>query len=663
MLEIKKTGVKNFTHYWITSNKTFKYEASDLTIISNDDITYLRSLSGRVVFEKNGFVLTNIRVYDVGGSAETFATTTALHQRLIDLGYPAYYVDGEIVLSDIISGDSGNDLTIGTDGGLFVNPTGVVGYRETLDINGDISLIEIGDIDNETNGTKILINPQTETVKIESGDALNFEIDNYLNILNGAGVQFNRDSFHTILDASTTLSGNRALKLPDSDGTLATEEFVEAIETDLQSQINIINSNKITFTFGEDFYDLDTESLFFDSSNWTPQNNGGTTPVFDNVSTFHKFSNLSLRFGDTTDGATTTFGKRLSISEPIDLSEQDTFSLWVYVDGDLVNDLKDASLFGSILFVAGDLNFVNAKGVNIFGTGGGSFNKGWNNITVNKNDFSINLSGSFDWTSAQSFQFRITKNTYSLGTLFHFDSIFFGGKNDYKTPVCITLDDSHKDSYKMAKIMNKYGIPTSIFVIPDFIDDHETYSIYLTLEQTKHLYNQGNHIGFHHQDFCAFSVNPTLINDTVNWLISNGFTRNNGHLYGSYPNGSYSQACIDYAKSIGVKSIRSLTGTIRDDAYNREATKGLIHYESIANGGIADNFRVNASKPVNLADFTSKLETSKNKRAGYLTYHHLFSEFTNEAEWELLAQGLKSQVDAGEIECLTYPEFIKKYES
>lgn len=433
----------------------------------------------------------------------------------------------------------------------------------------------------------------------------------------------------------------------------------------LQTQVDtLVELQAVTpITFGEDFYDIDTESVFFDASKWTPQNNGGTTPIFDNNSTFHKFGNLSLRFGDTTDGATTVFGKRLVLSQPIDLSNQDVFTFWVYVDGDLVNNLKSASLFGSILFVVGDSTFANSKGANIFGTGGGSFNKGWNNISVNKSDFIINLGGSFDWTSAQGFQIRITKDVDSIGTLFHFDSVFFGGKNDYKTPVCITLDDSNADSYQMAKIMNKYGIPTSLFVIPDFVDDHITYPNYLSLEQTKHLYNQGNHIGFHHQTFSAFSVDPTLIDGTVDWLLSNGFTRDDGHLYGSYPNGSYSQACIDYAKSIGVKSIRSLTGIERDDAYNREATKGLIHYESIANGGIADNFRVNSSKPINVSDFLSKLTTTKNKKGAYLTYHHLFSEFTNKAEWELLAIELKSQIDSGEIECMTYPEFINKYES
>lgn len=122
-----------------------------------------------------------------------------------------------------------NDLGYENNGG-----TELIGYRETLDINGDISLIEIGDIDNETNGTKILINPQSETVKIESGDALNFEIGSYLNILNSAGVQFNKGSFYTLLDVNDALSGDRALKLPDSDGTLATEQYVDAKKDTLQ---------------------------------------------------------------------------------------------------------------------------------------------------------------------------------------------------------------------------------------------------------------------------------------------------------------------------------------------------------------------------------------------------------------------------------------------
>lgn len=106
MLEIKKLGSKNFFHYWVTPNKTFEYSASDLTIISNDNITYLRSLSGRVIFEKKGFVLSDIRVYDIGGTAESFATTSALNQRLIDLGYPAYYNDGDVVEYSIINGNA-----------------------------------------------------------------------------------------------------------------------------------------------------------------------------------------------------------------------------------------------------------------------------------------------------------------------------------------------------------------------------------------------------------------------------------------------------------------------------------------------------------------------------------------------------------------------------
>jgi hypothetical protein len=85
MLEIIKEGIKNFTHRAPTYED---YGANDLTIIFDGNNVKLRSLSGRVVFDKDGYVLADVRVYDIGGAAETFATIEALRQRLIDLGYP-----------------------------------------------------------------------------------------------------------------------------------------------------------------------------------------------------------------------------------------------------------------------------------------------------------------------------------------------------------------------------------------------------------------------------------------------------------------------------------------------------------------------------------------------------------------------------------------------
>lgn len=86
MLEIKKLGSKNFFHYW----NDFTYSGSSYTIIYENCKVFLRSVSSRVIFEKAGYNITDIRVYDLGGSAESFSNFETLQARLISLGYPSY---------------------------------------------------------------------------------------------------------------------------------------------------------------------------------------------------------------------------------------------------------------------------------------------------------------------------------------------------------------------------------------------------------------------------------------------------------------------------------------------------------------------------------------------------------------------------------------------
>ncbi len=104
MLEIKKIGVKNFFHYWETTNKTFEYSASDLDLIYSNSKVFLRSISKAVIFKKEGFSVNEIKVYDVGGSAEVFSNYEELQERLIELGHPAY-----------TGFTSGGDVSLDTD--------------------------------------------------------------------------------------------------------------------------------------------------------------------------------------------------------------------------------------------------------------------------------------------------------------------------------------------------------------------------------------------------------------------------------------------------------------------------------------------------------------------------------------------------------------------
>ena len=108
MLEIYKKGNKNFQHV----EPSYKdYGANDITIIFDGDIVKLRSVSGRIIFDKDGYNYSDVRVYDVGGSAETFPNVTSLKQRLINLGYPFGGNDtSEIILTEVDWGNITGDI-------------------------------------------------------------------------------------------------------------------------------------------------------------------------------------------------------------------------------------------------------------------------------------------------------------------------------------------------------------------------------------------------------------------------------------------------------------------------------------------------------------------------------------------------------------------------
>lgn len=80
------------------------------------------------VVEYGGSILkeydvTDVSIYDIGGSEETFATANELMQRLEALGYIGFFYDGEVAPLSLISSDSFNAIELGSDDRLFVNQT------------------------------------------------------------------------------------------------------------------------------------------------------------------------------------------------------------------------------------------------------------------------------------------------------------------------------------------------------------------------------------------------------------------------------------------------------------------------------------------------------------------------------------------------------------
>ena len=428
------------------------------------------------------------------------------------------------------------------------------------------------------------------------------------------------------------------------------------------SEINYSIDNKIQFILGNNGYDYSSRKEMTDISRWTTHI-PGTDYIFEESTSFLKYATKSIKFGNTISGDTSLSSRSISLTNSIDLTNIETLSFWFYVEDSLVENLKYSSQWGAMLFSIGDLNFTTfQQGLNLFGASGGSFTKGWNNITVHKDSFVINLKGVVDFSNIQSFQMRWDKLVDSTNTPLYLDSIFIGGEiRNHKTPVCITLDDSNREQYEMVNIMNSYGVPCSLNVMPDYIDNPSLYTNSMSLNELDMLYKKGNHIGIHHQSVAAFSLNHQLVLDTSLWIKNNGFIRDDGYFYGSYPNGAYNQSLIDFLILNGFKGMRTDAGRDRNDLQNAEATAGIVTRNSILNGGLSNSLKVCGKNASTSSNAISYIEDAIKHKSAFVQIIHSFSEIGGRSEWILLAKYLKTKIDDGTIECLTFPQFCKKY--
>lgn len=103
MLQIRKKGGKNFWHYYNSK----EFSASDLRVDYFSETLRFKFTreNGAFVFLREGFLISEISIYDDtgAGTEETFVDPVVLLQRLISLGYNAYYEDGDVI-TDIDGG-------------------------------------------------------------------------------------------------------------------------------------------------------------------------------------------------------------------------------------------------------------------------------------------------------------------------------------------------------------------------------------------------------------------------------------------------------------------------------------------------------------------------------------------------------------------------------
>jgi len=126
-LTILKEGNKNFQHQDADYDD---YGANDITIIFDGNFVKLRSVSGRIIFDKDGYLFSDVTIIDnsTSGSPEVYPSIVQLKQRLINLGYP--FEGGATIVPDgvasIVAGanitvdatDPQNPVVTGENGGV-----------------------------------------------------------------------------------------------------------------------------------------------------------------------------------------------------------------------------------------------------------------------------------------------------------------------------------------------------------------------------------------------------------------------------------------------------------------------------------------------------------------------------------------------------------------
>lgn len=448
-----------------------------------------------------------------------------------------------------------------------------------------------------------------------------------------------------------------------SEKGMTPEQIADAVEkvsmiSSSASEIDGSVSRKHKFIMGDNLYDIYNKKNLFDINTFSITSIPNGMPIYENDYTITKYSKNSLKLGNLTHGVSTRLDMIKSLPIVYNLGDINFFTFWVYVPDELVSDGSYSSDFGEFrFFFAND----NSTGLGTkFISLNISLQVGWNNITLTKQQFSIPMgSGVFDWNTVSKIRIQFNTGVGNIGIPIYIDSLFCGGdESSLKTPIVMTLDDSFPDTYPMTKIMNSYGVPVSNFIIPSFIDDIDNY---LNIEDVKDLYDQGNHIGIHGTGLNNFAVNPQNIILARDWLIANGFTRNDGHLYGTYPNGTYSQSTIDLLQQNNFKGFRTVAQRPRDDSQSVQSSKGKSYHECIFNGGIAEPLKINGVRSATYELFITDIEEAILNKTAYIGYYHLFSEVSGYENWLKMAAYLKQKVDEGLIECLTFPEFVQKY--
>ena len=272
---------------------------------------------------------------------------------------------------------------------------------------------------------------------------------------------------------------------------------------------------------------------------------------------------------------------------------------------------------------------------------GGRFHKGWNVFSIPRSEWGV--TGSEAWTN--TFQrFRVRMNGTG-GTSVSFDSVYTKSWNRAKC--IITFDDSMTTAYTEGyTYMATKGLKGTMYNIRAAIDNTGG----MTLAQAQTMYDAGWDMSLHGAtNLTTFTYAEMMADIAYNkqFLLDNGFTRNNCHKHYAYPNGGYNDTVLQAMADSGMTTARTIIDTTQSHYVEEPyllSRQGIFNTTTIAE----------AKAYVDLAIARGE--------AILLNFHQLVASPTVDTQWSItnfqaLMDYIKQKQDYGFLDVVTISEW------
>ena len=450
-------------------------------------------------------------------------------------------------------------------------------YLRNMPINQIDDEWELGNIDGAT-GLKGNATLQIRTrnfIKVKPGESYFFKVGNFIGIGNiicydkdknflgsshniygksGYIVTFDSETHYVKITSSTTygnvFNGDICLNYPVNirDYYPHTFSLTDKKVKDLQAEkddLNRISYGALPESIPQN-YVLKDESVFENFSNVNEftvvSGSSGTVSASDTRLTGAN----SLKLEVTQSGGFISVDKVINT----DLSEMKTVTIWVFIDS--------VSLNGQADIVNGvSIYFTSTSGYSkcfVGGVGMARLHKGWNCLTISKDEFSNTGNESWD-NRFIKMRIRLDVNSGKTGSVL-IDRI---SMNTESIPRCIfTFDDGFDDVYNYAyPIMKSYGMRGVVYVCKNVVG----LNTYMDRNKLDQLYEYGWDIANHtvnHANLANLTLKTQIENEileNIEYLESCGYLRSAYHF--AYPEGGYNKDVLDVVHSLGIKTART----------------------------------------------------------------------------------------------------------